>query len=77
MSRKIDVTDPENLSEKDRAYLASRGRTPEQEADRQHLVELKAQRIAEQVETYQRTMTPEDMAYRERTARQGINPGQI
>lgn len=39
MSRRVDVSDPENLSDEDRQYLAERGRTVEQERDAQQLID--------------------------------------
>lgn len=45
MSRQIDTTQP--LSSEDEQYLADRGRTPEQEADRQERADLIADDIAD------------------------------
>ena len=46
MSRRIDVSDPENMSDEDKQYLAERGRTVEQERASQQ----EADRIAGVVE---------------------------
>ena len=70
MSRKIDVSDPDNLSDEDRAYLASRGVTPEQEAARQERVELYAQRNAEEIDAAME-LDAQDLAYRRRTGQTG------
>lgn len=70
MSRKIDVTDPDNLSDEDQAYLASRGRSPEQEADRQDRIEYVADRVAEQI-AHEERMSPEDIAYQRRIGNLG------
>lgn len=62
MSRRVDVSDPENVSEEDKQYLASRGRTVEQERASQQ----EADRIETVVE-HDEGQVPARLEYMRRT----------